>query len=119
MGAVEPATALDGEVAADVVIVGGGYAGMWTAWLIREAEPTTRVVLLERDVCAHGPSGRNGGFANSMWFSLASMRRRFGEVGAIGGAQQGRLRGPVNVGIDHPDTPAEPLQCDREIDGDG
>ena len=87
MGAVEPATALDGEVAADVVIVGGGYAGMWTAWLIREAEPTTRVVLLERDVCAHGPSGRNGGFANSMWFSLASMRRRFGEVGAIGVAR--------------------------------
>lgn len=87
MGAVEPASALDGEVAADVVIVGGGYAGMWTAWLIREAEPDARVVLLERDVCAHGPSGRNGGFANSMWFSLASMRRRFGEVGALGVAR--------------------------------
>lgn len=74
---------LEGERTADVVVIGGGYAGMWTAWLIREAEPDARVVVLERDLCAHGPSGRNGGFANSMWFSLASMRRRFGDAGAL------------------------------------
>ena len=84
---VQPLPRLEGETTADVVIVGGGYAGMWTAWLIREAEPNARVVLLERHVCAHGPSGRNGGFANSMWFSLASMRRRFGDLGAIGVAR--------------------------------
>ena len=37
---------LDGEVTADVVVLGGGFSGMWTAWLIREAEPNARVVLL-------------------------------------------------------------------------
>ena len=86
-GTVEPEPSLEGERTADVAVVGGGYAGMWTAWLIREAEPNARVALIERDVCAHGPSGRNGGFANSMWFSLASMRGRFGDAGALGVAR--------------------------------
>ena len=72
---------LDGEVTADVVVLGGGFSGMWTAWLIREAEPNARVVLLEAGVCGHGPSGRNGGFANSMWFGLGSMRDSFGDEG--------------------------------------
>lgn len=84
---VEPNAVLDGEVSADVVVLGGGFAGMWTAWLIREAEPNARVVLLEAGLCGHGPSGRNGGFANSMWFNLGSMRERFGDAGAIGVAR--------------------------------
>jgi len=85
--AVEPASPLAGDRAADVVIVGGGFAGMWTAWLLREAEPDAKVILLESGVCGHGPTGRNGGFVNSMWFSLPSMRPRFGELGAIGVAR--------------------------------
>jgi glycine/D-amino acid oxidase-like deaminating enzyme len=85
--AAEPFSALAGTATADVVVVGGGYAGMWTAWLLREAEPEARVVVLESGRCGHGPSGRNGGFVNSMWFSLPSMRERFGDVGAIGVAR--------------------------------
>ena len=84
---VRPNAILEGELSADVVVIGGGFAGMWTAWLIREAEPEARVVLLEAGLCAHGPSGRNGGFANSMWFSLGSMRERFGAEGALGVAR--------------------------------
>ena len=84
---VEPNAVLDGKVSADIVILGGGFAGMWTAWLIREAEPDARIVLLEAGLCGHGPSGRNGGFANSMWFNLQSMRERFGDQGAIGVAR--------------------------------
>jgi glycine/D-amino acid oxidase-like deaminating enzyme len=85
--AVKPRAPLAGNAAADVVVIGGGYAGMWTAWLLREAEPEARVTLLEADICGHGPTGRNGGFVNSMWFSLPSMRARFGDVGAIGVAR--------------------------------
>jgi glycine/D-amino acid oxidase-like deaminating enzyme len=84
---VDPAPPLEGDLGADIVVVGGGFAGMWTAWLLREAEPEARVVLLEAGVCGHGPTGRNGGFVNSMWFSLPSMRPRFGELGAIGVAR--------------------------------
>ena len=79
----EPDAMLDGERSADVVVIGGGFTGMWTAWLIRELEPEARVVILEAGLCGHGPTGRNGGFANSMWFSLPSMRRRFGDEAAL------------------------------------
>jgi glycine/D-amino acid oxidase-like deaminating enzyme len=80
---VEPHAILEGQVDADVAVIGGGFAGMWTAWLIQEAEPGARVALIEAGLCGHGPTGRNGGFVNSMWFSLASMRTRFGDDGAL------------------------------------
>lgn len=83
-GEVEPTAPLSGEREADVLVVGGGYTGMWTAWYVRQLEPEARVVLLESEaVCGHGPSGRNGGFCNAMWFSLASMRDRWGAEGAL------------------------------------
>jgi glycine/D-amino acid oxidase-like deaminating enzyme len=82
-GQVEPAPELVGERRADIVIVGGGYTGMWAAWHLKALEPGARVVLLEADVCGQGPSGRNGGFCNVMWFSLPNMRARWGDGGAL------------------------------------
>jgi glycine/D-amino acid oxidase-like deaminating enzyme len=83
-GEVEPRPALAGEREADVLVVGGGYTGMWTAWYLRQLEPGARIVLLEAEpLCGHGPSGRNGGFCNGMWFSLATMRDRWGREGAL------------------------------------
>jgi glycine/D-amino acid oxidase-like deaminating enzyme len=83
-GEVEPRPPLSGALEADVVVVGGGYTGMWTAWYARALQPEARVVLLESEpVCGHGPSGRNGGFCNAMWFSLASMRERWGDEPAL------------------------------------
>jgi len=83
-GTVEPRPSLDGEREADVLVVGGGYTGMWTAWYARQLEPEARIVLLEaEEVCGRGPSGRNGGFCNAMWFSLASMRDRWGAAEAL------------------------------------
>ena len=58
----EAMPALTGHAEAEVVIIGGGYTGMWTAWRITELEPEARVVLLEAGRCGTGPSGRNGGF---------------------------------------------------------
>jgi glycine/D-amino acid oxidase-like deaminating enzyme len=83
-GTVEPGPPLSGEHEADVLVVGGGYTGMWTAWYARQLEPEARIVVLEAEkVCGRGPSGRNGGFCNAMWFSLASMRARWGAEGAL------------------------------------
>jgi glycine/D-amino acid oxidase-like deaminating enzyme len=74
---------LEEELAADVVVVGGGYTGMWASWFVTELEPEARVVLLECDRCGAGPSGRNGGFVNAMWFGLPALRRRFGDAAAL------------------------------------
>lgn len=80
---IDPCPQLVGDRAADVVVVGGGYTGMWAAWHIKQLEPEASVVLLEADRCGFGPSGRNGGFCNLMWFSLPNMRGRWGDDGAL------------------------------------
>jgi glycine/D-amino acid oxidase-like deaminating enzyme len=80
---VERAPQLTGAVTADVVVVGGGYTGMWAAWHIKQLEPGASVALLEADRCGYGPSGRNGGFCNLMWFSLPNMRERWGDASAL------------------------------------
>jgi glycine/D-amino acid oxidase-like deaminating enzyme len=79
----EPAPPLAGDVSADIVVVGGGYTGMWCAWHVAEHAPDARVVLLEADRCGHGPSGRNGGFCHGSWLALAALRERLGDPGAL------------------------------------
>ena len=86
-GAVEAVPALDGDVDADVVVLGGGYTGMWTAWQLLRREPEARVVLLEAGVCGHGPSGRNGGFAETLWTNLPDLVDRFGTERALAAAE--------------------------------
>ena len=81
-GEPAPRAPLEGDRSADVVVVGGGFTGMWTAWHLVEANPDARVVLLEGGVCGHGPSGRNGGFCESLWLSAAALRERLGDAAA-------------------------------------
>jgi len=68
---------------ADVVILGGGYTGMWTAWFLKERSPDLDVVLLEADICGGGPSGRNGGFCDGWWGHLRDMVMTYGEADAL------------------------------------
>jgi glycine/D-amino acid oxidase-like deaminating enzyme len=72
---------LDGDTTADVVILGGGYTGMWTAWFLKEREPSLDIVLLERDICGGGPSGRNGGFVNGLYDEADLLLGRYGAPG--------------------------------------
>ena len=81
-GPVEAAAPLAGDRHADVVIVGGGYTGLWTAWHLKQLEPETEVALCEAEISGDGPSGRNGGFCNGLWFGLPAMRERFGDQAA-------------------------------------
>jgi glycine/D-amino acid oxidase-like deaminating enzyme len=125
-GGVEPRPPLAGELEADVLVVGGGYTGMWTAWYARQLEPEARVVLLESEpVCGHGPSGRNGGFCNAMWFSLASMRDRWGAEGALATAHAaqeavGRIeRFCEEQGVDAWFRPAGYVQVSTAVAHDG
>ncbi len=71
--ALQASAPLTGSQAADIVIIGGGYVGLWTALSIKELSPQSKVVVLERDVCGGGASGRNGGMAMSWWPKIASL----------------------------------------------
>jgi glycine/D-amino acid oxidase-like deaminating enzyme len=79
-----PMPPLDGASTADVVVLGGGYTGMWTAWFLKERDPSCDVVLLEADeLCGSGPSGRNGGFCYGLWEDLEALVRFFGAADAL------------------------------------
>ncbi|GAB2970987.1 NAD(P)/FAD-dependent oxidoreductase [Nocardioides montaniterrae] len=71
---------LRGVVDCDLAIVGGGFTGLWTAVLAKEADPSRDVVLLEADVAAGAATGRNGGFCDaSLTHGEANGRRRWPE----------------------------------------
>jgi glycine/D-amino acid oxidase-like deaminating enzyme len=53
---------LRGSNNADVIIVGGGYTGLSSAYHIKQKFPDKQIVLLEGACCGYGASGRNGGF---------------------------------------------------------
>ncbi|TPW77308.1 NAD(P)/FAD-dependent oxidoreductase [Schumannella soli] len=56
---------LEGDHDADLVIVGGGYTGLWTAIVAKERNPALTVVLLEGKRVGWAASGRNGGFVEA------------------------------------------------------
>src|SRR5829696_2836566 len=62
-----PRPALDGDADVDVAVVGAGYTGLWTAYYLAVAEPSLRIVVLEREVAGFGASGRNGGWCSALF----------------------------------------------------
>lgn len=74
---------LEGEVRADVCIVGGGLAGLWTAITIKLRAPATDVVIVEADICGGGASGRNSGMVLSQWAKFAALEALCGARDAI------------------------------------
>ena len=74
---------LAGEVTADVCVVGGGFAGLWTAYELHERDPGLGVVLIEADIVGAGGSGANGGFFSPSWTGLSSLCSALGEEGGV------------------------------------
>ena len=79
----QPCPPLDGNRKTDVVIVGGGFTGLWTAFFLTERNPNLGVVVLEQDICGGGPSGRNGGFASGWWDELHGLVTLYGRDAAV------------------------------------
>lgn len=52
---------------ADVVVVGGGFTGLWTAHYLLLADPSLDVLVLEAEQVGFGASGRNGGWVSALW----------------------------------------------------
>ncbi|WP_415951424.1 NAD(P)/FAD-dependent oxidoreductase [Streptomyces sp. KLOTTS4A1] len=61
-GRPDPQPALTGDEQCDLLVVGGGYSGLWTALIAKERDPGRDVVLVESRSIGWAASGRNGGF---------------------------------------------------------
>ncbi|NRQ33747.1 FAD-dependent oxidoreductase [Nonomuraea sp. NN258] len=82
--AIEPRHALDGPAEADVVIVGAGFTGLWTAYYLRKLDPGRSVIVLEAETAGFGASGRNGGWCSAELPSgLTGLARRHGRQAAV------------------------------------
>lgn len=96
LAAESEAPRADGPIpsSADVVIVGGGFTGLWTAIRLREREPDCQVCVLEAMYCGYGASGRNGGIAGTSWAKFPALERLYGREDALrlGGAIEECLR---------------------------
>lgn len=68
----------------DLVVVGGGYTGLWSALLAKQRNPGLRVALVEGQTIGWAASGRNGGFV---------------EASLTHGAENGRSRWPDEIDV--------------------
>ncbi|WOH36737.1 FAD-dependent oxidoreductase [Thalassotalea fonticola] len=58
-----PALAADEQC--KLLIVGGGFTGLWGALQAKERAPNADIILIEQTFIGDGASGRNGGFLNA------------------------------------------------------
>lgn len=69
--------ALEGDVTADVVVIGGGFTGVSAAWHL--AARGASVVLLEAATVGFGGSGRNVGLVNAgLWTPPDGVEEKLG-----------------------------------------
>lgn len=112
-GRPEPQPPHRGDATADVVIVGGGFTGLWTALALVETDPTLGVVLLETEEVGFGASGRNGGFCEaSLTHGLANGLRHFPDE-----LERLEREGVANLAALVAFTRAAGIDCDLEETG--
>ncbi len=114
LGPRTPGERARGDITADVVIVGGGYTGLWTAYQLTQSDPGIEVVVLDANDVAFGASGRNGGFAMTLLdLNLDRLARNWGDAAAAH-AHRAVARSVQEI----VDTVAdESLACDLEATG--
>ncbi|WP_202628026.1 FAD-binding oxidoreductase [Cellulomonas sp. APG4] len=106
--AVPPRPAQTAPETVDVVVVGGGLTGLWTAYYLVRDHPGLDVLVLEAERVGFGASGRNGGWCSALFpASGATLARRHGEAAArdLRAAMRATVREVGDV------TAAEDLGC--------
>ncbi|MEV5950274.1 FAD-dependent oxidoreductase [Streptomyces sp. NPDC051993] len=93
-GIPAPREPLAGDTSADVVIVGGGYTGLWTAYYLKKAAPFLNITVLESRFCGYGASGRNGGWLYNGIAGRGRYAKLHGQDSAV------RLQQEMNATVD-------------------
>jgi glycine/D-amino acid oxidase-like deaminating enzyme len=103
-----PRPALPGDADCDVLIVGAGFTGLWTALYLTRVAPDARVMVIEREIAGFGASGRNGGWVSA---GLAADLRVYGKrygVDAVRRAERATFDAVALVGQE---AAAEGIDC--------
>ncbi|MCP4980409.1 MAG: FAD-dependent oxidoreductase [Gammaproteobacteria bacterium] len=82
LGPVEDEPALEHDISCELLVVGGGFCGLWAAIHARQANPERDVVLIEAQSVANGASGRPAAImSTSVMHGIDNTERMFpGEV---------------------------------------
>ncbi|MEU4714425.1 FAD-dependent oxidoreductase [Micromonospora purpureochromogenes] len=110
----DPLPPLHGTHTADLLVVGGGYSGLWAALLAKRDDPARDVLLVEAGTCGWAASGRNGGFcAASLTHGLTNGVDRFpGEIDEL------ERLGRENLAAIAATVEAYGIDCDFERTGE-
>ncbi|MFG2885976.1 NAD(P)/FAD-dependent oxidoreductase [Streptomyces sp. NPDC048297] len=100
---------LSEDASADVVIVGGGYTGLWTAYYLKKAAPFLRITVLEQKFCGYGASGRNGGWLYNGIAGRDRYAKLHGHEAAV------RLQKAMNDTVDEVIAVAEAEDIDADL----
>ena len=109
----EPRAPLEAHGTTDLVVVGGGFSGLWTAILAKERDPARDVVLLEGNRIGWAASGRNGGFcAASLTHGHANGLERWPEE-----IEELDRLGSANLAAIEETVRRHGIDCDFELPG--
>lgn len=100
----------DKDISVGVAVVGAGFTGLWSAYFLKQLDPSLDVVVVEQQVVGYGGSGRNAGIVSAcIDHSHALAVSHFGEEDA---------RRLARIGIQNIDELASfAADCDYEKTG--
>ncbi len=101
---------LESSTRADVVIVGAGFTGLWTAWYLTEHDRDLDVVVLDQRGVGYGASGRNGG-----WLVNSMTAGRSAYVHTHGRAETQRFQAALDATVDEVVAVAEHERIEADV----
>lgn len=84
VGDLEPSPTPKAHGRYDVIILGGGFTGLWTGIYLLRKEPKLKIAIVEKEIAGFGASGRNGGWCSSLFpWSASQLERKYGFEQAV------------------------------------
>lgn len=99
-----PRAPLRGDIQVDVAIVGAGFTGLWSAYHLLKFDPSLKIAIVESEIAGFGASGRNGGWASTLYpVSNSRLESESGPAapGAISEALKESINGIERFCVEH------------------
>jgi glycine/D-amino acid oxidase-like deaminating enzyme len=109
-----PNPPLEQDARVDVAVVGAGFTGLWTAYLLLKRHPGIKLIVLEKEAVGYGASGRNGGFAMTLVHRTLGHLARY-----LGDTEARNIYQAASKAVDHINqvVAKESIECDLQPNG--